>query len=883
MLTSFDIRNKFLSFFANKQHTVVRSSSLIPHNDPTLLFTNAGMNQFKDYFLDNEKPPYNSATTAQKVLRAGGKHNDLENVGYTARHQTFFEMLGNFSFCAYGKKEAIEFAWEFLTKELGLEKEKLGVSVYEKDIESYKIWNETIGVPADAIAKLGAKDNFWTMGSIGPCGPCAEIHYLVAPLENGKTKKDSLEADDGCLLEIWNLVFMESSQKEDGTIEPLPRLCVDTGMGLERITSVMQNVTSNYDTDLFKPLIHKIAQAVKYTYGTDKTKDVACRVIADHLRATFFLLADGVFPSNEGAGYVLRRIIRRAARYGRELGYKCGFFSELAPALLDSLGEVYPELTQEDKLHQTIVKQEEFRFNNTLQQGLHVLENLIKENPPSNKVLDGEKIFRLYDTYGFPAELATEYLHDRNLTFDHVSYQKAMQEQKDRAKAAHVDSAATLKVDPFYHSLSGTYNNIRFIGYETLNTKTNVLALIKDKQSITKLKQNDIIEVLLEETPFYAESGGQIGDQGIIENQTMKLQVLDTYKPLGSLILCKAKVVFLSQENETINLPCTVTAQVNQNLRLKTASNHTLAHLLQAALKHLLGEHVKQAGSLVTPNKMRFDFTHYTAVTPQEINQIEEWIQTAILSNTPVETTLMTLEEAMESGATALFDEKYGDKVRVVHSNNYTKELCGGTHVKQLGDIGTIKIVSEESIAAGTRRIEAISGIEALRFIQDQTNLLQTTINKLKTTPSALLERLDQTQAQIQEKDKQIQQLQKQVRRSFVTDTLALAKPIQSISFVSTLVQDSDLRSFCSLFQEKMENGIILVGYQHNNQITVAISVNPSLTKQISAGNLIKEFASLLDGKGGGKPDFGQCGGSNPDGWHNFVTNVEQKIASILA
>lgn len=879
-MTGNDIRRAFIKFFESRGHKHVRSSSLVPHNDPTIMFTNAGMNQFKDFFLGNQVPEYKCAVSSQKVMRAGGKHNDLENVGHTDRHHTFFEMLGNFSFGDYFKKEAIQFAWEFLTETLPIDKEKLAVSVYHEDQEAYDLWKDVIGLPEDRIARLGAKDNFWSMGDTGPCGPCSEIHYLIQPLQDGKSMVKSLEDDDGSFLEIWNLVFMQFNREEDGTMNPLPNPCVDTGAGLERVASVVQGVTNNYDVDMFKDIMTIIANKARYTLGTSKEQDISCRVIADHLRAVTFLIADGVIPSNEGRGYVLRRIIRRAARYGNELGFAPGFFSDLVDDFVPTMKDDYPEIEEAQNYVKILLTQEEKRFAATLNQGMKIINGMLDEMKKANATeADGREIFKLYDTYGFPVDLAEDILRDHELTYDRATFEEAMEEQRERAKAAGKGSTADLKVADVYIKLLEEKSANTFTGYENREISTKILAVVKDEKRVESLSKGDIVEVMLAETPFYAEGGGQVGDHGDVIHNEFIIKVTDTQSPLPGLNLCKGEVVSITEK--CVNpIDATVDAKVDTRRRDKIEHNHTATHLLQAALRTVIGDHVKQAGSLVTQEKLRFDFSHYAQVSKDQLRDVETLVNKAIQENLPVTSKVMTFDEAIQTGAMAIFGEKYGETVRVVTSGDTSKEFCGGCHTSSTGNIALLKIVSEEATAAGIRRLEAITGETALSWVQDNLGTLDTISKRLKAPLAEVGNRIEQMEKSVKEKDKQIDQLKKELQEFTAVQDVAKAVELNGTkTLILDVSPELNLKKYSFALQSKMGSGVIVLGQKINDsKISILIAVSKDMTDKYNAGQLIKELSPIVEGRGGGRPDGAQCGGAKPAGWEEFKKELKARI-----
>ncbi|MCP4751792.1 MAG: alanine--tRNA ligase [Proteobacteria bacterium] len=880
-ITGNEIRKSFIQFFESKGHKHVRSASLVPHNDPTILFTNAGMNQFKDFFLGNQTPEFTRAVSSQKVMRAGGKHNDLENVGRTDRHHTFFEMLGNFSFGDYFKKEAIEYAWEYLTGILGLSEDKLAVSVYLEDQDSYDIWHGNIGIPAERIGRLGEKENFWSMGDTGPCGPCSEIHYQLYPLPDGKTVQKSLEDDDGTFLEVWNLVFMQYNRENDGTLSPLPKPSIDTGMGIERIASVVQNQKTNYETDLLSGLVQKVEKNAPAPKGSPEEIKVSGRVIADHIRATVFLIADGVNPSNEGRGYVLRRIIRRAARHGKELGYQPGFFTDLVDDFVPMMQESYPELVEARDYARILLEQEERRFSSTLNQGMKILDELLDELRSSGqKEAHGEDLFKLYDTYGFPVDLADDVLQDHGFTYDRQAFDQAMEEQRQRAKTAQDTKKVDLKVGQAYLNLLENGLGNRFIGYDLLETQTKILAVLKDGEKVEEIRQGDAVEVLLAETPFYAESGGQVGDSGEVVHDEFRIRINDTQTPVPGLNLSRGEVVGTTREKIEIPDDCPVLAKVSLSNRQAIQSNHTATHLLQAALRNVLGDHVKQSGSLVNAEKLRFDFSHYAPLTKEQLRDVESFINQSVRNNEDVAAAEMSFDEAVESGAMAIFGEKYGDHVRVVTAGASSKELCGGCHTSRSGNIGLVKIVSEESIAAGIRRIEALTGINALEYVQENLEILDEVAQKLKVPMSEVGERIDQMGLQSKEKDKQIERLQEEIQKAGAEKAMSQVKKIGSFDALMMQVdQEADLKSQAAILQKNIQSGIVLLGKTTDNEkISVILSVSKNLSKQLNAGQLIKDLAPIVSGKGGGSPVLAQCGGTNPSAWNEMNEELEKRL-----
>mgnify|MGYP006287209583 CR=1 FL=1 len=882
-MTGNEIRQSFIQFFEGKGHKHIRSSSLVPHNDPTILFTNAGMNQFKDYFLGNQVPDFKRAVTSQKVMRAGGKHNDLENVGRTDRHHTFFEMLGNFSFGDYFKKEAILYAWEYLTRVLEIPEDKLVASVYEDDQEAFDIWNRTIGMPAEKIGRLGEKDNFWSMGDVGPCGPCSEIHYLLNPMPEGKTVQQALEDDDGTFLEIWNLVFMQFNQEADGTRNPLPNPSIDTGMGIERIVSVIQNVKSNFETDLLSGLVDHIKKNAPNP--KPDAVEVSARVISDHIRASVFLISDGVIPSNEGRGYVMRRIIRRAARHGRELGYQPGFFSELVDVFIPMMEDAYPEIAENRDYIKILLLQEEKRFSATLNHGMKILEEILDRYPKdSGQKVSGEEIFKLYDTYGFPVDLAEDILQDYGLDYDRVQFNASMEEQRERAKADQGSKKVDLKVSQVYLDLLDQGLGNQFVGYSQFKRETALSAVIKDGKPVNAIQAGDKVEIVLAETPFYAESGGQVGDTGDIDHDEFRILITDTQLPVPGLNVSSGEVVETTSQSVPIKAGMKVQASVAEEKRLATQANHTATHLLQAALRTVLGDHVKQSGSLVNSEKLRFDFSHYAPLTLEQMNDIERIVNQQIRENQVVVSEEMAFDEAVQSGAMAIFGEKYGDDVRVISAGDFSKELCGGCHTSKTGNIGCLKIITEESIAAGIRRIEAITGNTAVRYIQDNLSMLEGMSQQLKVPMSQVGERLEQMAQQLKEKDKQLEAYRKELQQ--LTADKALDQ-VEKIGVVDLLMlktdPETDLKSQATTLLTKMNSGVVLLSKTPaEGKISVILSVSRELSKSIHAGNIIKDLAPIIDAKGGGSPNVAQCGGERPEGWHQLKDELKKKLKNLV-
>jgi alanyl-tRNA synthetase len=860
-MTSNDIRNTFIDFFRSKGHEVVKSSSLIPGNDPSLLFTNAGMVQFKSVFLGEDIRSYKRAVTSQKCVRAGGKHNDLENVGYTARHHTFFEMLGNFSFGDYFKKEAILYAWELLTEKFKLPKELLWVTVFETDDEAARLWETLTDVTAQKIVRLGAKDNFWQMGDTGPCGPCSEI-IIDQGSEIGCGRPDcAVGCDCDRYLEIWNLVFMQYDRDKSGDLNPLPKPSIDTGMGLERLAAVIQGKHNNFDTDIFAQIISAICSFAKKTYGADRRTDTAIRVIADHIRSITFLLSEGLVPSNEGRGYVLRRIIRRASRYSKSLDIDEPVLYKLCDAVAGSMGHVYPELIEEKSRVRKILRLEEERFNKTLEQGLIMLNNIIADmKKAGDKIVPGDELFRLYDTFGFPLDIAKDVAGEHDLQIDEPGFHKEMEMQKAKARSSW--SAEEVAVAPVYKELFQQYPKTVFVGYDNTETDATVLAIIKNGRTVHELNQGDSGEVLLDRTPFYAESGGQAGDRGELGSDSLNVAVTDTRKPVEGMHIHKIQI-----KKGALRPGTKVYCSVDLGSRTATMRNHTATHLLHAALKYLLGEHVKQAGSSVGPERLRFDFTHFDSLDRETIEALEDGVNEVILGNISVNTTITETKKAIESGATALFGEKYGDTVRVVTVGAVSSELCGGTHVNATGDIGLIKVLSEGSVASGIRRIEAVTGKEAVKEFRAEESELRKIGEILKTSenPSEKVKRL---LSDIKELEKSLEKFKGRSAAESSSKLLETAHTINGIRVLSHRVEgldSKDLRELADKVRDGMGSGILLLASVKDGQAAMVAMVTKDLAGKFKAGDLLKQVAAIAGGRGGGKPDIAQGGTKDLD------------------
>lgn len=869
-----ELRQKFLKFFETKGHTVVRSSSLVPHDDPTLLFTNAGMNQFKDVFLGFDKRPYSRATTAQKCVRAGGKHNDLENVGYTARHHTFFEMMGNFSFGDYFKRDAIHFAWEFLTSPewLNIPKDKLLATVYAEDDEAYNIWLNEIGMPSERIVRIGdnkgakyASDNFWQMGDTGPCGPCSEIFYDHGEEIWGGIP-GSPEEDGDRWIEIWNCVFMQFNRDEQGNMNPLPKPSVDTGMGLERMAAVMQHVHSNYEIDLFQDLLKAVARETGAAFSMEEP---SLKVIADHIRSCSFLIADGVLPSNEGRGYVLRRIIRRAVRHGYKLGQSKPFFHKLVADLVKEMGGAYPELKEKQAQIEEALKNEESRFAQTLETGMALLENALAKG---GKTLDGEIIFKLYDTYGFPYDLTADMARELGIELDEAGFEREMEAQRARARSAQSFKAnAQLPYDG---------QDTEFKGYSERQTESKVLALYKDGEQVDELNEGDSGAVVIDFTPFYAESGGQVGDVGYIFSGGNRFEVRDTQK-------IKAAVFgqFGVQTSGRLKVGDSVTAKVDDEIRNANMRNHSATHLMHKALRDVLGGHVEQKGSLVTAESTRFDISHPQAVTAEEIAEVERRVNEAVLANVAVNAAIMSMEDAQKTGAMMLFGEKYGEEVRVLQMGGFSTELCGGTHVSRTGDIGLFKIISEGGIAAGVRRIEAITGLNALKWAQEQERLVKDIIAETKAqTEKDVLAKIQAGAAHAKALEKELARAKAELAVHAGAKLLDDAKDLGAAKLVAAQIEAdaAALREIVTDLTGKSDNAVILLAAVNDGKVSLCAGVSKALTGKVKAGDLVKFAAEQVGGKGGGRPDLAQAGGTDAGKLPAVLDSVKDWVGAKL-
>ena len=881
-MTGNEIREKFLTFFKKNNHAIIEDSSLIPQDDPTLLFTNAGMVQFKRVFMGEEKRDYTRATTCQRCVRAGGKHNDLENVGHTARHHTFFEMLGNFSFGDYFKEEAIQMAWEFLTVDLGLPKEKLWISVFEDDDEAFSLWEKIEDLPKGRIVRLGEADNFWAMGDTGPCGPCSEIHIDQGPEVGCGGPDCKMGCDCDRYLELWNLVFMQFYRDETGKMTPLPKPSIDTGMGLERIAAVVQGKQTNYDSDLFTPIISSISTLCGKPYGEDKRADTAMKVIADHCRATAFLVADGMLPSNEGRGYVLRRIMRRAVRFGRSLGLERPFLAEITAEVVKNMRQAFPHLSEAADLLAKVVHNEEERFRETLDNGLIMLNTEINRlQKEGDASVPGDFIFKLYDTYGFPVDIVRDVALEQGLTIDEPGFTRAMEEQRSQSKKSWkggslaVMSAGVKKLVDEGHKTS-------FVGYK-FHRKNSIIKGLLDHggETVLKATKGESVSIFCPETPFYAEAGGQIGDQGEISGPNGKAKVVDTVVVADGIILHEAEII-----EGSLSIDDQVELKVMEGRRQRIACNHSATHVLHAAMKSVLGDHVKQSGSLVTAERLRFDFTHFSPITRKELIKIERLANEEIRANSPLNTEMLEKEEAIQSGAVALFGEKYGDKVRVVSIGNFSKELCGGTHVRATGEIGLVKITAETSIAAGVRRIEAVTGPDAINMFQSQEMQLAELADLLKVPAENLGKKIEKVLSTQKALEKEVSRLTAKLTLGDIDGIINNAKMVGDTRVVvSRVVLDSPktLREVGDKIRDKLGSGIVVLGGEYQGKATLLVMVTKDLTNTYKAGNIIKEVSALVGGSGGGRPDMAQAGGDQPDKLPEALSSVADWVQSQTA
>ena len=872
-MTGNEIRKQFLDYFEKHNHRVVRSSSLVPSDDPTLLFVNSGMVQFKRAFLGEEKRSYVRAATTQKCVRAGGKHNDLENVGYTARHHTFFEMLGNFSFGDYFKEQAIDFGWDLLTNGYGLPEDKLWISIYLDDDEANDFWHKNIGVPEDRIVRFGEEDNFWAMGDTGPCGPCSEIH-----LDRGETfgcgKPDCMI---GCecdrYLEIWNLVFMQFNRDASGEMTPLPKPSIDTGMGLERLVSIVQNVPTNYDIDLILPIMEKVEDLSEKKLGESPTTEVAMKVIADHSRAAAFLIGDGVLPSNEGRGYVLRRIMRRAIRFGRNIGLTRPFLHETASVVFDIMKPSYPDLSEAEAFITNVIKNEEIRFSETLDHGLKILNDGLADLKAKGQTrVPGDLIFRLYDTFGFPVDIVEDVVRDEEMGLDMEGFDEAMEEQRERSRSV----AAFAEISDAYKNLSAAGVIPEFVGYDKISCDSKVLLLVEEGQEVQEATSGQMVEVVTEVTPFYGEAGGQVGDTGRITGDDLDMEISDTIKDPTGLVIHKGKII-----SGSIKKGETVTLNVDRAKRNATEINHTATHLLHFALRKVLGDHVKQAGSLVAPDRFRFDFTHFSLTDFETLNEIETLVNERIRENIPVKIVEMDAEEAFKSDATALFEEKYGDLVRVISLGDFSKELCGGTHTDLTGNIGLFRIIDESSVASGVRRIEAVTGSAALAYSQKNSKILQDTANLLRENPDAVPQRIEKILSLQKSLEKEVDQLKVKVASLSAGETEVEIKTINGIKVLARKVlvdNPAALRDLADRLRDKIKSGIVVLGSLAGSKVLLISVVTKDLTDRFHAGNIINQVASIVGGSGGGRPDMAQAGGTKPEKLDEAIEKVYEVV-----
>ncbi len=860
------IRQLFIDFFREKAHEPVSSSGLLPKDDPTLLFTNAGMVQFKSVFLGDESRPYKRAVTVQKCLRAGGKHNDLENVGRTARHHTFFEMLGNFSFGDYFKREATEWAWEFLTERAGLPGEKLQITVYEEDDEAEELWHNHVGIPKEQIFRLGAKDNFWQMGDTGPCGPCSEILIDQGPEQSCGRPDCKVGCDCDRYLEIWNLVFMQFNRDATGTLTPLPKPSIDTGMGLERLAAVMQGKLNNFDTDLFMPIIQYVENLCGKTYGADPAADVSLRVIADHIRSSAFVLSEGLTPSNEGRGYVLRRIMRRAARHGFMLGLEEPFLHNVLDVVYENMADAYPDIAEHMDMSKKVLKLEEERFAHTLSAGMGILDKVIDEVKKSGKEsIPGSELFKLYDTYGFPLDLARDIAEDSQLRIDEQGFNNEMEEQKSRARASWVGEE---EISGVYREIVQKSGPTGFLGYDTMHADAQVMALINDGELVFQASEGDEVEVVLDRTPFYGESGGQVGDSGTMRADGISIKVRDT-KKFHNLMLHHAEI-----NNGTIKTGMTVTARVSEENRKAIKRNHTATHLLHAALKTVLGDHIKQAGSLVAPDRLRFDFNHFFPVNDKEISEIEDIVNEKIIENSSVAVTESNLDDAIEQGVVALFGEKYGEKVRVVMAGEFSAELCAGTHCDATGEIGPFKIISEGSVAAGIRRIEAVTGFGALTYNKSRQAELKKAAAMLKVNELGISGKVEKLINELKTREKELDRARQKTARGSVDTILENIKQVNGINVLAYRSNGMDmkgLRSLTDSLKDKIGSGVIVLGSELEGQAYYVSAVSKDLVSKLNAGDILK---AVTGGKGGGRPDMAQGGTKDPEGLDRAIASV---------
>ncbi len=874
-----EIRAAFLDFFKGKGHKIVKSSPLIPQGDPSLLFTNAGMNQFKNIFLGLEKTGYKRAASIQKCMRVSGKHNDFEEVGRSSKHHTFFEMLGNFSFGDYFKKKCIEYSWEIILDVYKISSKKLYITVYKEDDEAFDIWNKDIGIKEDRIFRFGKEENYWSMGNTGPCGPCSEIHYELDPeYEKGDPKK-LIESGSDRFIELWNLVFMQFNRDENGKLHSLPAPSVDTGMGLERMVTVLQKKKSNYDTELFMPIINAVCDLCDYEYPSLKENDIQIRIISDHLRAISFLIGDGIMPANEGRGYVLRRLIRRAFRAGNRLGLNEPFLFKLTGCVIDVMKASYPEMISSASYISTVCQAEEKRFYATLSAGLKTLQLYISEaKKEKEKIISGERLFKLYDTHGFPLELSKELVEEEKLSIDESSFYNEMEKQRTRARQAWNGGAKHSDIEA-YKKINNLNN--RFLGYKTdIVIDAEIQALLKNGAKVERLKKGDKGEVFLNETPFYAEAGGQVGDKGILKNAHFSALVEKVFSPIPDIISHRVKVI-----SGDIRIGESVEAAIDKGRRRSLSKNHSATHLLHSSLRQILGDHVKQAGSLVSPFRLRFDFTHFDSITTKEIKAIESQVNKKIQENIPITTRVTSYEQAIKEGAVAIFEEKYKEEVRVVTMSDFSKELCGGSHVENTGNIGLFKIISEGSIAAGIRRIEALTGQKAVEYVQENEDLLLEIQQCLNSSRDEILSQLDKLKFSIKNKEKENKTLRQKIARKNIQKKGEETRKIKNISVFAKIVEglnSSELREMADEFKQKIKSGIVILGTTSENKASLVVAVTNDLLNKIKADEIIRRLAPFIGGGGGGRSDFAQAGGSQTEGLSRAIKISSSIIEKML-
>jgi len=878
-MRSQEIRETFIDFFSEKDHRIIKSSSLLPQDDPSILFTNAGMNQFKNIFLGLETRSYKRAASVQKCMRVSGKHNDLEQVGKTNKHHTFFEMLGNFSFGDYFKKEAVEFAWELVTKVFKISQEKLYITIYKEDEEAFRIWNEGIGISEEKIFRFGKEHNYWAMGETGPCGPCSEIHYDLGPAVEKGDAYTLIEKGSDRFIELWNLVFMQFDQDDKGNKHPLPSPSIDTGMGLERLVACLQNKESSFDTDLFQPLIEAVCRLSQREFPADREGDVAVRIIADHTRAVSFLIGDGIMPANEGRGYVLRRLIRRAYRQGNKLGLDEPFLYQLVGVVSDIMKDAYPELLSSVNYISNVCLFEEKRFASTLASGLRTFHQYVGDSRQQKlKFIPGEKLFKLSDTYGFSFDLSRELAAEEQMEVDKKGFERELEKQRKRARLAWKgeDFQAGKKA---YEKLKDL--EIQFVGYnQNWVSEAKVLGLLKDGEQSAVLNKGDKGEVILDQTPFYAEAGGQVGDSGILKNPHFSAVVNNTFCPIPELIIHQVEVL-----SGKLEVDDKVEAAIDLPRRQTISYNHTATHLLHASLRHILGDHVKQAGSLVAPSRLRFDYTHFSPLSPSEIKQVESMVNQKIRDDIKVDTKITTFEQGIKDGAVAIFEEKYGEKVRMVIVDDFSRELCGGVHVHSTGQIGVFKIVSESSIAAGMRRIEALTGEEALKHIQKSEGLLDEIQLSLNTSRKDIIHQVVKLKESLKEKEKEVKKLRQKMSSLKYKKEEEKVRTVKGISILIKKVEgltNPELRELADSLKQKLGSGVVVLGMASAEKVFLVASVTKDLTERISANTFIEHMAPLIGGGGGGRSDFAQAGGTKPDQLDKILKKSPSEIEKLI-